>query len=321
MKQSLFIYLFILTIISVGCQKETIETSTNVLFVEKHYPSPEEEIAKEKVKDFLSFLNQDNNATLRTDFADTEVNEAKWLLEGSANYLKNENLEGRATSHIGSFDVSIENIVVNSELRMKGAEMTTKFADLLNVIEAEEIATGTKAVAVDIILDLVTNNNTNLNVKVGFGSPIGTSSTISWSAARAEVTSGVFQQLQNPGNCYWTPAITIFQLVGIDDGPRCSTMDPSTCLSSLVTPFGGNNYDPDWIPGDIATTILIGNEFIEELSPSTGSGSSSSTTNMSLIGAVVSTKHKNITNGGTVTGREDYLHITSLFGAIEFYCY
>lgn len=102
---------------------------------------------------------------------------------------------------------------------------------------------------------------------------------------------------------------------------RCAE-DNITCLSSLVSPFGAD-YDPNLIPGDIATGITIGNEFVEGLiqTSTSGSGSTTSTTTWYLIGEQIGHNFNITTNGGVVVEREDYLYVLAFFTASDFYCF
>jgi len=322
MNKKTFFLLFTLIILSFGCQKEIIENNIDLVFIEKTYPSPSDEIAKEKVKNFLSSFNSEN-ASFRTPFIDTEVNEAQWLLEASANYLKNVNVSEKTATHVGSINLEIGIIVFNNELAMKGSEMTAKFATMMDLIQEEEELTNTKAMAVDIIIDEVSSSNSNLTIKIVYGKDLERNNNLlPWFVAPSLITSGVSSELNSSNGCYWTPVVSIYQSSSTTDRIRCDASGNS-CLKQGVSfvPTTPSFYDEDCLDGDVYTAILIGNEFVDQVNSSTG-GNGSIAPSAFLTGVIIEDYWIPLTGGGgTIIGRRDFLYVHTVLAATGIICY
>jgi|GEM_PF-3441779 len=208
--------------------------------------------------EYLPSLN--SGANLRNSFEDIEVNEGRWLMEGTANYLKNINLSDHQQDHYKTYSFSISNLVDNSELKMNGSELTSVFDNLISQISDEEIATGTKAIVADIDLLSISDVESSLLFKVlyGKGNPTVEApfSMISWIDASYTISTNCNVYLadlrpEDPACSIFYPEALIYLTNSAEwNGPDC-TSDGSVCLSSATLSDPNiNSYNSDWI-GDI----------------------------------------------------------------------
>ncbi|MBP7273230.1 MAG: hypothetical protein KA974_05290 [Saprospiraceae bacterium] len=150
--------------------------------IDSYLPSTEEEI-RSKVNTFLSFANSNS----RNSFDNTEISEGKWLLEGSLNYLENVNLNPAIPIvEFKDFQIEIDNITENGQLKMTGSDMTNKFNAVLQQIHDYEVATNAVASIVDVNVIQLDQNKSTLVVKVGFSKQ--SNNLTSWFVAGLDIS-------------------------------------------------------------------------------------------------------------------------------------
>lgn len=128
------------------------------------------EAAKTEVLDFLATTQYapPNRAKTETDYPDRTPTEGLFVLEGSANYLKNNNLSLRQTADT-TYTLAVNNTTTNGELKMSGADLTAKFNQLFDNITAYETTTEQTAMLADATLKTIDNTTTQLDIKVVYG--------------------------------------------------------------------------------------------------------------------------------------------------------
>ncbi len=154
-------FLFLLTFIFslASCQKNTEAPEQG--FVEKPVHIFDQEIGIPKIMTFIEALNSD----FREDFSDTEINEGKWLLEATGNYLTNINSDGTFTD-MEELSATITTVEEDGTLKMVGSSMTDKFQEILDAVAAKETADGVVAVGMDVKFVEVADNSADLNFVV-----------------------------------------------------------------------------------------------------------------------------------------------------------
>lgn len=318
MKQKTVLLILLVSIL-MGCQKETTETAAVAKFTEKTFVPVDEAMAKEKVSAFLSHLDK-GAVTSRTTFDDTEVNEGRWLMEGSANYLKNANLPDAEITHSQSYSLTVGNTTVNGELRMLGGDMTSAFGGLVTDMADEEVQTNTLAVLVDISVVTATSTVTELMARVLYARPPAMpSGAITWGQAAGQVSVGTITELipVGQGCTEWIPETYVYQWSSATPFPqiRC-IQNNGTCLRTVFSQSGVNYYET-WIPDDIDAAITIGDEYVDGLNQPVGGAYPS--VPWSLKGVVVGYDINQELPPNPNT--EQYLFVSTIIAAGYSYCY
>lgn len=318
MKQ-IFLFSAIL-LFAFSCQNDKTEQAQPFVFEEFQFVPDGEEQAKAIVFEFLATLPSSlNEVNSRTTFTDTEVNEARWVLEGSANYLKNSNFSGNTATHTVEYNFSVSNATSSSVLKMVGADMTTQFAQLITDIEAEEVASGTVALAVDMKLEQITSSSSNVSVIVAFGKTTPTGG-YTWPEAASIIALNTFEQLINVGQgCVeWIPETYIYHWSLNDEEIRCIG---EICLSEGFSNSSAPSfYNTSDIVQDITDAIDMGNYFVDEANQ--GTGGAAPAVPYSLKGVLIGTSFETESNtNGQIVSRRDYHFISSVIAKGYSYCY
>ncbi len=80
----------------------------------QYVPTSEAEV-KSRIKDFIKYIpSLQTAASLRNSFDDIEVNEGRWLMEGTANFLKNINIPDHKQDHFKTYSFNIPNLLDNN---------------------------------------------------------------------------------------------------------------------------------------------------------------------------------------------------------------
>lgn len=138
------------------------------------------EAAKTEMLDFLATTQYapPNRAKTETDYPDRTPTEGLFVLEGSANYLKNNNLSLRQTADT-TYTLAVNNTTTNGELKMSGTDLTAKFNQLFDNITAYETTTEQTAMLADATLKTIDNTTTQLDIKVVYGRAKGSGIALS----------------------------------------------------------------------------------------------------------------------------------------------
>lgn len=166
-KTTVFFMLFSITLFS--CSKEN--TSTNAKYVDKDYYPGTQELAKQEVLEFLQTTKTYGQAMAKTTttYQDRELSEAKWVMEGASNYLTNvnmQNIDGEVS--VQNYEYEFDLLNVNSDIYIKGEDMTTKFDNLFIDVETYKLLNNTKAYVVDFEIKLVSESKATLSSTVLF---------------------------------------------------------------------------------------------------------------------------------------------------------
>lgn len=284
MKKQMIFTLFSIALLAASCQKEKTVKPSSINFVEKTWAPTGEVEAKAKVTTFLSHLSS-SEIDLRSNYSDTEVNEARWILEGSGNYIANVNIPNHDASDVQVYTLTINNVTANNELKMEGAEMTSKFSDLLNSIAAHETQSGEVAMAVDMKLTQVSSAASEVEAKVMYGKVREVENPppfIAWNVAIFTATSDVNSIIDDlnlglPGvGCSWTPEVEVYKWEFGDPELYCyeGINQVDVCMHKIVGQGDGSAvlYDSANLPNDTQIALTIGQEYIENLNnPGDGS--------------------------------------------------
>jgi len=158
-KISFFLFLFFL---GSGCQKTNEQIDDKINVYNKVFTPPGNQ---EGVSMILMFIKKTSHSISERNQENTEINEAKWLLEASANYMWNQNLFDRSFVGIVEMPLVVENISEGGVLKMVGNSMIHAF-NTMNSNLANEIGSSSQTIAcVDIVFDSISQSSSFLKVK------------------------------------------------------------------------------------------------------------------------------------------------------------
>jgi hypothetical protein len=260
-----------------SCSKE----NKQIIFTENLYEPTSVDLIKSKVAAFVATINTGNND--RNPYSDTEVNEAKWLIEASSNYLYNDNAMTGIPDTVVKYSLSIANINTSGILKMVGSEMTSQTQALLQQITETEMANNTTSCFADVELDQISTSTSQLTVKVAFKrAPQG---DISWDQASSLINQGITDIIANnngtiPTCSCWNPSVTIFEYNFIWD--ISSFQIPAN--TQHLPPFGPYFYRFEGLPHtqpypmaqvgpDANTAVLMATQKVNQHNASNPSGS------------------------------------------------
>jgi hypothetical protein len=206
MKQLIFWCFAIITLSFFACKKE----STPFTFTEKPYQPESVETIKAKVATFVSRTT--SLTSERDPFPNTEVNEAKWDMEAAANFLYNDNLGENVITETQTFAITIPNVIEGNVLKMVGSEMTAKFQEMVDQIEAVEAQTGKVGVMADLKFEQVTASASEVSIVVAFAEEQEVAGVSFESAARM-ATHAINVSMPAPACIQWNPSISIHSYV------------------------------------------------------------------------------------------------------------
>lgn len=236
-------------LIGLSCSKKEVDTP--VTYAQKNYYPAEDADLNAVVENFLSYALSTENAGLRDDFPNTPINEGKWLLEASGNYLQNANIPNRIVENKESFDFSVENLVVGGEYQLKGSDLTQKFADLQTNVAASQTSTKLAA-ALDVEVQNVTSSHTSFRATAVYTKPAATITPdvfVTYEDAKEPMNSyaaGItFQAIQDRvaecPNTPWFPAVGIHyvteQIAWESIKDFFPETLPHTCIHGSVLPI------------------------------------------------------------------------------------
>ncbi len=226
-----------------------------IAYAENYFYPPADADPNEMVKNFLAYIPDARTAALRNDFPDTEINEGKWLMEASGNYLDNTNLLSHGVESIEKFDVHVQNVVTDGYAKLSGSDLTAKFADLQNSLGALE--SGDKiASAMDVKLKEIDNSVSKFEATVIYTKPLpaapdGVQALHTFEQAEPFLNlylqwmrdAAIQQQIDDCTMSIWFPDVSVLTL----GKPTASSVDhvklyypnnelPNTCSES--TAFG-----------------------------------------------------------------------------------
>ena len=163
-----------------------------------------------------------------TAFPDKTVSEAGWTLEASLNYLKNMNMSKPTVRQVTKI-VEVQNISASDgQLRMSGADLTSKFDILMAGIATEEATDASTAKLADVRISAIYTDKTVLEIKVDMG-------------------KGESGQWQMGGGC--DTGLTIAQgISAMEDSINATYMSLSTNCGSTNS-SGSMNAPCEWYAG------------------------------------------------------------------------
>lgn len=162
MRNNKFAFFSLLLLFGVGCQKinESIDAKANIYKVDFAPPSNQKGMSK-----ILMFVDKTSRSISERTQENTEINEAKWLLEASANYMWNQNLFDRSFVGIIEIPLVVENISEEGVLKMVGNSMIHSFNTMASSLVTEIGSSNQTVAGVDIVFDSITQTSSFLKVK------------------------------------------------------------------------------------------------------------------------------------------------------------
>jgi hypothetical protein len=285
-----------------ACKKDFAEQEGFIKpFVAKPFVPVNMGDAKAKVKAFVATLNSSGHQ--RDSYENMEINEAKWVLEASGNFLWNQYFIDRIIHDVVEFPMEVANVVDGSEVKMSGSSMTAAFDLLIDSINTKISTSSQQAGGIDIVIDTVTSISSKLKAKVVITDTgennycvnanndpnVDPSSNIYYINGTTEfcVNNQLLPPITLTPGCFW-PDLYIVSYVGPwsnpvsglepnvvlgEKGKPCTTSTPVECLHGDDTEFvlaSPTAAQFCWNQGDIALKIF---EDIEtEVFPPLGPG-------------------------------------------------
>ncbi len=268
---------------SAACTKEVAqeipESLLSVYELQNDFNPPGEAWVRANVAQFLDAVPADEVAG-RTTFEDTEVHEARWIMEAAGNYVYNVNAQSGEITTFQEYTLNVTNTTdASGELQMEGSAMTTAFASLQNSINQDAAQIGKAPALVDIELQQADGQASTIKAKVGYvksAVPVGgcdndpniPNPTTNWDNAAQVVEEMIVDSLAafyaiEPGCGIWTPQTAIYTWDGnSNDVFRCNNSGV-ICL----TQRSGNpppQYQCVWAPVDASAAIDIAMEYIQQ---------------------------------------------------------
>jgi hypothetical protein len=122
--------------------------------------------AETKLK-LLDFVSQTSKAEVQSrTFSDFEVNEGRWLLEATGNYLWHSYLNQTPTTKVVTLQVEVTNTISGTTIKMVGSSMTNVFNSIVTNAQ-NQITAGTEHLAgLDVEIVSVTAAKTVLLTRV-----------------------------------------------------------------------------------------------------------------------------------------------------------
>jgi hypothetical protein len=153
----------LLTVTVLQCKKEPLSsTKANLNALNVFVPQNEGD-AKVKVLSVVNTL-ETSGTQVRTETPDMPVNEARWVLEASGNYLWNHNITGRKTTKVLGLKVELANESLSGQLSIDGTELNSKFADIAQKLNSG-FESGQVLGGIDVTIDAVKPEKTELTVR------------------------------------------------------------------------------------------------------------------------------------------------------------
>ncbi|HMQ47708.1 MAG TPA: hypothetical protein PKA00_09505 [Saprospiraceae bacterium] len=241
----------------------------------------------------LHFLDKtshgQNEVPGREVFEDTEVNEGKWLLEASGNYVKNPFLQHRV-DEIKSLTKEIVNVTdANGQLMMSGNGMVQAFNETYAQISNWENQLQSPATMMDVNMVSLDANKTIVKFDVVFeraaAAAPATSGPVTWDVAIETIKDGVALSIAQDVawtdlNCpLWIPELIIYDVSNFDPdqyiGHHCfPPFSSTTCARTVFLA----NAPEEWVENepygsidftnfDIAVHINIADWLLDSYTP------------------------------------------------------
>ncbi len=261
---NLFAALIMLCAIAYSCRKSGIEEKPPA-FAEKPFAVIDENETKGKFHEFLQSVKKEG-AQLRS-FQDVEVNEGRWLLEATGNYLWNDNLDQIPTTKVVELQVEVTNTMSGSTINMVGTSMTSVFSAITTNAQNQIADTTEHLAALDIEIVGATETKTVLMTRVAI-----TNSRLLNLCNELNHETWVFRamsdfaasQISSCANLilpvYGVPEGGFFPDAEIwknTDGQQCRTISPIVCLFGWEFPtFTAGPTEYEWFHDNQAPTAV-----------------------------------------------------------------
>jgi hypothetical protein len=248
-----------------SCKKDFNEQPDSVsAFVQSSFIPANEAHSIAKIKAFVGAIKAGVNE--RSDFDDMEVNEAKWVMEASGNYMWNQNFNERIVLGVVEFPMEITNFVDSGQIKMSGTSMIASFEILLDSLESKLLTENQKLAGIDIVIDTITSTLSLLKAKAiitdsgednvcenANNDPnVDPSSNIGYINGTTEycLNNQILPPILLTPGCFFadiyivsyegpwiSPSGLIPDLVLGDKGKPCTTSSPAACLHGDDTEF------------------------------------------------------------------------------------
>ena len=117
------------------------------------------------VTNFLTYAVPAGDTEVRNNWPNTDLDEGRWLIEASFNYLHNSRLATEIIDATEVYNFEIANTFADGQMQLEGSDLTAKFAQLQAELAATE-TTVRKTAGIDVEISEVTETVTRIAAKV-----------------------------------------------------------------------------------------------------------------------------------------------------------